>query len=142
MKPQTAKALGRKGQKDIVDMELSIFSGVLSPGDIVSRPMGSTGEDILMSPKAISYIPFAQEVKVGESIPVTIYKYYRQAESHMSSMSKLYDVKLMSVAHVQRKEDMRLPSSVKYPFLSIIKTEDLLNLVRELGELKNHASSR
>lgn len=56
------KSLGREGQKIVKDKFLALFPD-LEPDDIYSRPMGSPGEDLMLSPKARKLIPFDIEVK-------------------------------------------------------------------------------
>ena len=67
MKTQSAKAKGRAGQKDVAKILQEHFQGYLAKDDIVSRPMGSPGSDIMLSPKAQSILPWDIEVKRGKA---------------------------------------------------------------------------
>lgn len=77
MKSSSCKAKGRKGQQDIVKMLLEAFPQ-LAEGDIRSNPMGSQGEDIILSPEARKLIPMSIEVKRGKAI--NLIKACKQAE--------------------------------------------------------------
>lgn len=65
-KARANKAKGRKGQQDVRDLFLAEFED-LQEDDIYSRPMGSPGSDLMMSPLAQSYIPYDVEVKRGKA---------------------------------------------------------------------------
>ncbi len=65
--PSYAKALGREGQKRVRDILLKAFP-TLEEDDIYSRPMGSPGEDLMLSPKARKLLPFDIEVKYGKQV--------------------------------------------------------------------------
>ena len=65
--PSYAKQLGRTGQKKVRDIILKHFSD-LEEDDVYSRPMGSPGEDLMLSPKARKLLPFDIEVKYGKSL--------------------------------------------------------------------------
>lgn len=65
MKPSSAKAKGREGQKEVVQMILDAFPD-LKPDDVLWRSMGAQGEDIMLSPEARSKFPFSVEVKRTE----------------------------------------------------------------------------
>lgn len=62
MKTQSAKAKGRKLQQFISATVVNAFP-VLETDDVVSRPMGSGGVDIMMSPKAQKVFPVSIESK-------------------------------------------------------------------------------
>ena len=82
MKTSSCKAKGRKGQQEVVKILLEtlnrkIKSGTFGSGfselaedDIRSCPMGSRGEDILLSPKARKLIPWDIEVKRGKAFNI------------------------------------------------------------------------
>ncbi len=93
MRPASAKAKGRDGQKAFRDKLLEAFP-VLEPDDIRSTPMGSPGEDLLLSPaarrvlkgiqveckncKKISIATWlAQAAEHGEHIPIVFFKLAR-----------------------------------------------------------------
>lgn len=79
MKPQSAKAKGRRLQQYVRDTLLAAFD--LPADDIRSTSMGAGGEDILLSTRAKELIPFAIEVKNVQSL--NIWKAIAQAESHL-----------------------------------------------------------
>lgn len=64
--PKYSKKLGRDGQKLVRDILVNAVEE-LEPDDIYSRPMGSPGEDLMLSPRARKYYPFDIEVKYGKS---------------------------------------------------------------------------
>ncbi len=61
MKTRSAKDKGRKLQKHVAEELSEVFE--LEDGDVESRPMGSGGVDIMMSPLAKSKIPVSIECK-------------------------------------------------------------------------------
>tara|TARA_B100000945_G_scaffold306812_1_gene294637 strand:+ start:866 stop:1282 length:417 start_codon:yes stop_codon:yes gene_type:complete len=79
MKPQSAKAKGRRLQQQVVGDLLSEFPH-LSEDDIRSTSMGAGGEDILMSCAARTSIPFSFEAKNQER--VNIWSSIEQARSN------------------------------------------------------------
>jgi hypothetical protein len=62
MKTASAKAKGRLLQQHIVKTILDAFEN-LEPDDVVSRPMGSPGVDVMLSPKAQRVFPVSIESK-------------------------------------------------------------------------------
>ena len=81
MKPQSAKAKGREGQKEIQRL-LLLFFPELEPDDCRSNPMGSDGEDILLSPAARKILPWNIEVKRKHKVGAA--RYLEQAR-HLNS---------------------------------------------------------
>ena len=79
MKPSSAKAKGRVGQQKVRDMILSIFPE-LHPDDVRSTPMGTQGEDIMLSPAARALIPLQIEVKNKREVAVI--NWLKQAATH------------------------------------------------------------
>lgn len=69
MKPQSAKAKGRRLQQQIVGDLLLTFPH-LSEDDIRSTSMGASGEDIQMSTAARQSIPFSFEAKNQERVNI------------------------------------------------------------------------
>lgn len=69
MKPQSAKAKGRRLQKDVRDQLLS-NAPTLEPDDIRSTSMGAGGEDLLLSPAARRKYPFSFECKNTERLNI------------------------------------------------------------------------
>ena len=71
MQPASAKAKGRLGQQEVVS-EIDARNDLgLDRGDIKSRPMGSQGDDLMMSPRALKRLYFDDwEVKRRKRISV------------------------------------------------------------------------
>lgn len=67
MRPQSAKAKGRRLQQKARDMFLEACKD-LEPDDIRSNPMGAHGEDLLFSPRARQTYPFSVECKNVEKL--------------------------------------------------------------------------
>lgn len=77
MRPQSAKAKGRRAQQEVRDKILGAFTAQLQPDDVRNTPMGTQGEDILLSPVARSIWPWYTEIKNVEAL--NIYKALEQA---------------------------------------------------------------
>lgn len=69
MKPQSAKAKGRRLQQRIVHDLMSAIPGV-SDGDVSSRSMGANGLDIILSPFARRWADLRIECKMVEHLNV------------------------------------------------------------------------
>lgn len=69
MKPQSAKAKGRRLQQEVRDMLLGFFPQ-LAADDVRSTAMGQGGEDIQLSPAARKLIPFQIECKNKREVAV------------------------------------------------------------------------
>ena len=69
MKPQSAKAKGRRLQQMVMNGLLGIFPH-LSADDIRSTSMGAGGEDILLSPAARRVLPYTFEAKNQERVSI------------------------------------------------------------------------
>lgn len=69
MRPQSAKAKGRKLQKLVRD-ELLRCAPSLTENDIRSTSMGASGVDLLLSEAALRVFPFAIECKAQESLNI------------------------------------------------------------------------
>jgi hypothetical protein len=78
VRPQSAKAKGRRLQQEVRDAILNAFSAQLQPDDVRSTSMGASGEDILLSPAAREAFPFYTEAKNRESL--NIWKAIEQTE--------------------------------------------------------------
>lgn len=76
MRPQSAKAKGRRLQQEVRDAILAAFPS-LEPDDVRSTSMGASGEDLLLSPAARAAVPFSIECKNVESL--NIWKALEQA---------------------------------------------------------------
>jgi hypothetical protein len=79
MKTQSAKNKGRLLQHWLRKKVLEFFPE-LESGDVLSRPMGSQGEDLILSPAAKKKFPFNPECK--SLAKVSVYKHLQQAENH------------------------------------------------------------
>jgi hypothetical protein len=79
VKPQSAKAKGRKLQQQVRDMILDIFPE-LEPDDVRSTAMGQNGEDVQLSPKARQLLPFQIECKNKKEVAVI--NWLEQAATH------------------------------------------------------------
>lgn len=58
MKTASAKAKGRLGQQEVAAKLMNKIELGLVSGDITSRPMGSQGEDLIVSPQAYKRLYF------------------------------------------------------------------------------------
>lgn len=107
--PATRKAKGREFQKYVAECLQESLG--LPPEDVVSRPMGSPGLDIMMSADAREKFPFGIECKRTEklSIPAWWAQCYANAEEE--------DLKPMLVFRRNRE-----------PALAVMSFEDLLNM--------------
>lgn len=79
MKTSSNKAKGRTGQQAIRDLILSVFPE-LEADDVRSTSMGSSGEDLLLSPAARKLLPWNIEVKRKKKIAAC--RFMDQAKSH------------------------------------------------------------
>jgi len=61
------KEKGRRLQQWVCNQLLLLLPGV-KPDDVVSRPMGSNGEDVMLSPYARKLFPYSVECKNQEKI--------------------------------------------------------------------------
>lgn len=89
MKTQSAKAKGRRLQQWVRDLLMNTFN--LEEGDVESRSMGASGEDIMLSPLARSFFPYSVECKNTEK--VNIWKSYEQAKSNCKQFEPMLVVK-------------------------------------------------
>jgi hypothetical protein len=69
VRPQSAKAKGRRAQQEVRDAILAAFPH-LDPDDVRNTPMGTQGEDLLLSPAARSIWPWYTEVKNVEALNI------------------------------------------------------------------------
>ena len=79
MKPQSAKAKGRKLQQYVRDEILAHFDE-LENDDVKSTGMGQSGEDVQLSPAARRLLPWSIEAKARASIAAC--RFYDQAKEH------------------------------------------------------------
>ena len=78
MKTSSAKAKGRKLQQWFANLLVEKLS--LDEEDIESRPMGSSGEDVIMGVQTRELFPYSIECKNQEK--VNVWSAYEQAESN------------------------------------------------------------
>jgi len=108
MKTASAKAKGRRLQQFVAATLSRIFDW--EEGDAVSRPMGSSGVDIMMSPRARRDFPFSIESKnwkkfpglaaleqarnntILGTIPCLVWKPFRASEEDTVIVMKLTDL--------------------------------------------------
>ena len=93
MKTSSCKAKGRKGQQEIVKILLE-HAPQLDSDDIRSTPMGSQGEDIMLSSAARKAFPWNIEVKRGKAfnlVKACKQASYRADESHKPVAMGRYD---------------------------------------------------
>lgn len=116
--PSYNKSLGRKGQKEVRDILLKSFPS-LEEDDIYSRPMGSQGEDLMLSPKARKLLPFDIEVKFGKQ--VNLIRANQQAEQE----SRKKGIPLaVGCYRLERPKQ----------WYCCLKLEDFLNIIRGKNE--------
>ena len=78
MKTSSAKAKGRNLQKWVVSKLVEHLD--LNPDDLESRPMGSSGEDVIMGVQSREVFPYSVECKNQEKI--NIWSSIEQAEQN------------------------------------------------------------
>ena len=83
MKPQSAKAKGRKLQQQFRDLLIEQLQ--IHPEDIESRSMGAGGEDLIMARAAREKFPYSIECKNVEKL--NVWEAYKQADEN----SKTYE---------------------------------------------------
>ena len=83
---QSGKNKGRALQQKVVKKLLEKYPQ-LEPDDVKSNPMGSGGEDVLLSPAARRLLPYSIECKKRATL--VVYQYYKQAEANSKSHEPL-----------------------------------------------------
>ena len=78
MKPQSAKAKGRRLQQQFRDLLIEKLD--IHPEDIESRSMGAGGEDLIMARAAREKFPFSIECKNQEKL--NVWDAYKQASEN------------------------------------------------------------
>ena len=84
MRPQSAKAKGRRLQQQFRDLLIEKLD--IHPEDIESRSMGAGGEDLVMASAAREKFPFSIECKNVEKL--NVWEAYNQAKEN-STPSRL-----------------------------------------------------
>lgn len=85
MRTSSAKAKGRRASQEVKDLLLKYSD--LQEADLVVTPSGVTGPDLLLSPLAQEYFPFAIEAKNQEKI--AIWQAIDQARTHLKKGEQL-----------------------------------------------------
>ena len=89
MKTSSAKAKGRNLQKWVVSKLIEHLQ--LDEEDLESRPMGSSGEDIIMGKLSRQRFPYSVECKNQEK--VNVWPAYEQAESNCKGYEPVVVIK-------------------------------------------------
>ena len=84
------KQKGRRLQQWVVSKLLLLLPGVKTD-DVVSRPMGSNGDDIMLSPYARKLFPYSIECKNQES--GNVWKAYEQAGANSGNYTPIVVMK-------------------------------------------------
>ena len=106
MKPQSAKAKGRKLQQWVRDIILESFPS-LEADDVRSTSMGAGGEDVQLSPAARRLMPYSIECKSVEKL--NVWAAYEQAEANSGEHEPLLVMKKNRKKHliIRRNNEMR-----------------------------------
>ena len=116
MKTASAKAKGRGLQNKVRDKILALFTH-LDSDDVKSCPMGSNGEDIILSKVGRQSIPFTIECKKNKAFAV--YNHYDQAlKQNLGNPLVIIEA------------DRRKP-------LAILDLDVLLSMLKELDDKSN-----
>ena len=112
MKPQSAKAKGRKLQQQFRDLLIEDLQ--IHPEDIENRSMGAGGEDLIMSRAAREKFPYSIECKNVEKL--NVWEAYEQAKSNSNDYEPI----------VIMKKNQKKPLVVVDAdfFISLFKRED------------------
>ena len=89
MKPQSAKQKGRLLQIWFSTLLMDLLG--LANTDIVSRPMGSRGEDLIIGDESRKLFPYSIECKNQEA--VNVWKSYEQAKYNSNEFEPLLVIK-------------------------------------------------
>ena len=89
MKTSSAKAKGRRLHQWVAKMLVEHLG--VDEEDLESRPMGSSGEDIIMGKLTRQKFPYSIECKNQEA--VNVWKAYEQAESNCKGYEPLVVIK-------------------------------------------------
>jgi hypothetical protein len=89
LKPQSAKAKGRKLQQKVRDELIARLN--LQADDVKSTSMGAAGEDVQLSPFARLRFPHSIECKARAKIAV--YEWYKQAKENAGGHSPIVVIK-------------------------------------------------
>jgi hypothetical protein len=89
MRPQSAKAKGRKLQQWVRDKLIDLLD--VHPEDIESRSMGAGGEDLIMARAARQKFPYSIECKNVEKL--NVWEAYEQAKANCGDYEPLVVMK-------------------------------------------------
>ena len=89
MKPQSAKAKGRRLQQQFRDLLIEELG--IHPEDIESRSMGAGGEDLIMARAAREKFPYSIECKNVEKL--NVWEAYKQAEENSKNYEPVVVIK-------------------------------------------------
>ena len=89
MRPSSAKAKGRKLQQWVVDKLIAILG--FDPEDLESRPMGSSGEDVIMGVQSRKQFPYSIECK--NKAAVNVWKDMEQCQTNCKDYEPLVIIK-------------------------------------------------
>jgi len=89
MRPQSAKAKGRKLQQWVRDKLIELLD--VHPEDIESRSMGAGGEDLIMARAARQKFPYSIECKNVEKL--NVWEGYEQAKANCGDYEPLVVMK-------------------------------------------------
>jgi hypothetical protein len=117
MKTSSAKAKGRKLQQWTANRIVERFSQHLKEDDVVSRPMGSGGVDILLSPLAQEVFPVSLECKNTKKQP--------GAEALTQAEANVYKDTVPAVV-------WKPPGKQYTGSLAIMKFDDLITLIETI----------
>lgn len=90
MRPQSAKAKGRRLQQWVRDLILEAWTD-LEPDDVRSTSMGAGGEDVQLSPAARRHFPYSVECKSVEKL--NVWGAYEQAAANAGKHEPLLVMK-------------------------------------------------
>jgi hypothetical protein len=93
MKPQSAKAKGRRLQQEVKNKLIEELD--VHPEDIESRSMGAGGEDLIMARAAREKFPYSIECKNQEK--VNVWKAYEQCEANSGDYEPVVIIKKNNV---------------------------------------------
>lgn len=90
IRPQSAKAKGRKLQQAVRDSILDSFP-TLEADDVRSTSMGAGGEDVQLSPAARKLFPYSVECK--NLAKIAVFNYYEQSRTNAGNYEPLVVIK-------------------------------------------------
>ena len=113
---------GYRFEKKVCRIILAIFNRWLGRGDVKPTPMSNNGEDIILSDKAIKYLPVSLECK-----------------DHKNRYGGTYDIYEQAVGNASEGEEpigVFTDSFNKRPILAVMDFHYYLKLQKDLAALK------